>query len=550
MAKCGETYDSTLCMSYFSFFLGRTTKLGRTWSKSFCNSNPIIDWEPSLLAKSWAPLQRRRVGILCETTHFLLARTWPRCETRQIKCEWSLRNRRQALTPVKVIKAVESDCCALTQNYRKVVFQVRFCMLARSRMVRPDILWYWANKRVLHAGEKVAQLSAADRQWLFDRLVSTNYLFFIPQTYVDSRLFWLANLLEATATQFMPAYVSRFPKFCKSRAARQFAFVHSHEWLQRTQKTQGEFQGPFSIAHVDTRALKGVARAALDARLAELADGYLQLVVVTGPLLDDTGRVPDSICSTLGSVANTSVTAAAEDGVVDLDLTDTVTDDVPPPPLLCATDTAVLDSLSPFNDENDVDVDYSRLYYGVWNGGTRTFVLSSELLLLPEHGGSAHRARHAGYQRRWLKFQLHLALLTAEQTMLVLDDPILSPNSSPLMREAGPEAVSELQHWLLDLIAEFNVGAVFMSDRGGSEDLEQAAQLFDALLEEKGFSRSTPVESSKQRIATFRYTMTEDTQRHANGTPCTLSLLRSSADAVGTVKVHLKNLEVSALSLA
>ena len=72
------------------------------------------------------------------------------------------------------------------------------------------------------------------------------------------------------------------------------------------------------------------------------------------------------------------------------------------------------------------------------------------------------------------------------------------------MREAGPEAVSELQHWLLDLIAEFNVGAVFMSDRGGSEDLEQAAQLFDALLEEKGFSRSTPVESSKQRIATFR----------------------------------------------
>ena len=186
---------------------------------------------------------------------------------------------------------------------------------------------------------------------------------------------------------------------------------------------------PFSIAHVDTRALKGVARAALDARLAELADGYLQLVVVTGPLLDDTGRVPDSICSTLGSVANTSVTAAAEDGVVDLDLTDTVTDDVPPPPLLCATDTAVLDSLSPFNDENDVDVDYSRLYYGVWNGGTRTFVLSSELLLLPEHGGSAHRARHAGYQRRWLKFQLHLALLTAEQTMLVLDDPILSPNS-------------------------------------------------------------------------------------------------------------------------
>eukprot|EP00750_Incisomonas_marina_P026503 INCI5916.3.p1 GENE.INCI5916.3~~INCI5916.3.p1 ORF type:complete len:1060 (+),score=203.53 INCI5916.3:100-3180(+) len=373
------------------------------------------------------------------------------------------------------------------------------------------------------SGEKVAQLSAADRQWLFDRLVSTNYLFFIPQT---------------------------FPKFCKSRAARQFAFVHSHEWLQRTQKTQGEFQGPFSIAHVDTRALKGVARAALDARLAELADGYLQLVVVTGPLLDDTGRVPDSICSTLGSVANTSVTAAAEDGVVDLDLTDTVTDDVPPPPLLCATDTAVLDSLSPFNDENDVDVDYSRLYYGVWNGGTRTFVLSSELLLLPEHGGSAHRARHAGYQRRWLKFQLHLALLTAEQTMLVLDDPILSPNSSPLMREAGPEAVSELQHWLLDLIAEFNVGAVFMSDRGGSEDLEQAAQLFDALLEEKGFSRSTPVESSKQRIATFRYTMTEDTQRHANGTPCTLSLLRSSADAVGTVKVHLKNLEVSALSLA
>lgn len=196
----------------------------------------------------------------------------------------------------------------------------------------------------------------------------------------------------------------------------------------------GAHARPFSIAHVDTRALKGVRRAALDARLAELADGYLQLVVVTGPLLDDAeGRshVPDGVCSTLGSVANTSVAAAAEDGVVDLDLTDTFTDDVPPPPLLCATDTAVLDSLSPFKDGNDdVGVDYSRLYYGVWNGGTRTFVLSSELLLLPERGsGSAERARHAAYQRRWLKFQLHLALLTAEQTMLVLDDPILSPNA-------------------------------------------------------------------------------------------------------------------------
>lgn len=77
-------------------------------------------------------------------------------------------------------------------------------------------------------------------------------------------------------------------------------------------------------------------------------------------------------------------------------------------------------------------VDFARQYYGVWNGATRTFVLSSELFLLGGTRGSAQHQRNEKeemeYQRRWLRFCLHLALLTAEQTFLILDDPILSSN--------------------------------------------------------------------------------------------------------------------------
>ena len=88
----------------------------------------------------------------------------------------------------------------------------------------------------------------------------------------------------------------RFPKFFASRAARRFGHIHSHEWLERTQKTQGVWQGPFTIAHVDHGSIcvpveDGAAgvrpsplRPALDRVLETVGKGYLHLVVATGPL--------------------------------------------------------------------------------------------------------------------------------------------------------------------------------------------------------------------------------------------------------------------------
>ena len=95
------------------------------------------------------------------------------------------------------------------------------------------------------------------------------------------------------------------------------------------------------------------------------------------------------------------------------------------------------------------------------------------------------------------------------------------------MARAGPEAIRELQEWLLDLTLEFNIGAVFMSNRPQASGVEAevvdsdsdapSVPALDKLLEEKGFKPSTPDTTSRANVATFGYNMTEDTQRHANG---------------------------------
>ena len=82
------------------------------------------------------------------------------------------------------------------------------------------------------------------------------------------------------------------------------------------------------------------------------------------------------------------------------------------------------------------------------------------------------------------------------------------------MSDAGEAAVAELRQWLLDLIVEFNVTAVFMSGRGQDEQeqppavdeqqLKNDAAAFDGLLKEFGFVPCADVETTENRIAQFR----------------------------------------------
>jgi len=298
---------------------------------------------------------------------------------------------------------------------------------------------------------------------------------------------------------------------------------------------------PFSIVLVDAGAATGPRplRARLDSSLSRLSEGYLRLIAVTGAVGEEChgGKIVD----VMGSLGD----AASHTDSVDIDLADDILDAHPPPPLLCATDSRILEDLNPFTDGNTVD--YSRQFYGVWNGATRTFVVSTELLFVfhSDKDEPPEKRQLAEYQHRWLKFQLHLALLTAEQSFLVLDDPLLSGNyrfvacsffgwavytrtpnptvlrenaCSPLMLEATREIVHHIQSWLVDLCLEFNVGVVFMSNRGANHDVPSAVSSFDALLSEKGLTAATPNTSVANIVSTYTYKMGEDTQRHPNGT--------------------------------
>lgn len=69
------------------------------------------------------------------------------------------------------------------------------------------------------------------------------------------------------------------------------------------------------------------------------------------------------------------------------------------------------------------------------------------------------------------------------------------------MQAAGVDRVKQLQSWLLELIMEFNVSAVFMSNRGSDDALVCP---FDNILRDNNFKPQSERDTTAHRISTFR----------------------------------------------